>query len=449
MPELPEVEAARLMLSRHLQGSRVVSVNPLESGGGPRSGLFDEKCLSVGTPAALAAALVGRVLSSVGRRGKQMWLTFAGKGPHVMAHLGMTGSFAVLPPGAKRAAVSKYIAVSVDDDAKAWPPRFSKMEIVMSSGARAVFVDPRRFGRVYLDADPENSERVKALGVDPILDWEKLPLASFEAALSSRAMPIKSWLLEQGTIAGIGNWIADEALHSARIHPETVSSALSTDEAARLHSAIKEICDAAVKVEAVSERFPKEWLFHARWGKGKGPGKMADGAAVSWVTVGGRTSAFVPSRQGRPRKTPAAKRAREEEGGEEEAAGGAPAAAGRSSSAGASSSSSSGGQRSSSSAAAASSSASSGGRRPSSSAAAASSASSGGRRSSSSAAAASSASSSGRRPSSSTGAASSSASSSGRRSSSSAAASSSSSSGGGASAAAPTMGKSAAKRKRV
>ena len=361
MPERPEVEAARLMLSRHLQGSRVASVNALESGGGPRSGQWDDKVVAVSAPEALASALVGRVLTSVGRRGKQLWLVFSGPGPGLLAHFGMTGSWAVLPPGAKKAAVARYIEVSVEDDARAWPPRFAKLELLMASGARAVFVDPRRFGRVYLEADPPRSAAVAALGVDPIVDWHLMPLARFEAALASRAVPIKSWLLEQGVIAGVGNWIADEALYAARIHPETASSALDAAEAARLHAAIKSICDTAVAVEADNSRLPKEWLFHARWGKGKGPARMVDGAAVSFLTVGGRTSAFVPSRQGKPRKTPAVKRQREE--GEEEdddeeevkpaASAGAAAAGGGSSSSSAAAAARGGGGSSSSSAAAA------------------------------------------------------------------------------------------------
>lgn len=171
------------------------------------------------------------------------------------------------------------------------------------NGAELAFTDPRRLARVRLVRNPEAEPPVSELGPDALLELPALP--SFEAALAGRSSTIKALLLDQGFLAGIGNWVADEVLYQARIHPETAAHALDRPAIAALHTAIRAVLEHAVSVGADSAKFPPNWLFHARWGKGKGPAKTADGKAITFVTVGGRTSAVVPSVQGAPKSKPA------------------------------------------------------------------------------------------------------------------------------------------------
>lgn len=88
-------------------------------------------------------------------------------------------------------------------------------------------------------------------------------------------------------------------MYDARIHPEQYSNTLSTSQIAQLHKSLHYVCSLAVETRADSSQFPKEWLFKHRWGKGKkdSANRLPNGAKIVFMTVGGRTSAVVPSVQ--------------------------------------------------------------------------------------------------------------------------------------------------------
>ena len=91
----------------------------------------------------------------------------------------------------------------------------------------------------------------------------------------------------------------DEVLYNARIHPEQYSNTLSATQVKQLHKSIQYVCGFAVDSLADSSKFPEEWLFKHRWGKGKkdSASKLPNGARIVFLTVGGRTSCVVPSIQ--------------------------------------------------------------------------------------------------------------------------------------------------------
>ena len=91
----------------------------------------------------------------------------------------------------------------------------------------------------------------------------------------------------------------DEILYHARIHPEQYSNTLSDAQLKQLHTSLLHICSTAVELLADSSKFPEEWLFKHRWGKGKKDQKkeLPNGEKIVHITVGGRTSAVVPSLQ--------------------------------------------------------------------------------------------------------------------------------------------------------
>ena len=111
-----------------------------------------------------------------------------------------------------------------------------------------------------------------------------------------RNAAIKSVLLDQSVAAGVGNWMADEMLYRAKIHPEVKASDLNEETLMNLREAMFEVTNVAVENNADSRRFPSDWLFHNRWGKNQNA-KMANGEKISFCEVGGRTTAFVATKQ--------------------------------------------------------------------------------------------------------------------------------------------------------
>jgi formamidopyrimidine-DNA glycosylase len=114
--------------------------------------------------------------------------------------------------------------------------------------------------------------------------------------LARRRAPIKSVLLDQGLFAGVGNWIADEVLYQAGLRPQRLASELRLGEVGRLRARLRAIVKRAVAVDADSDRFPRTWLFEHRWGK-NAEARTARGERIVHDTIGGRTTAWVPSRQ--------------------------------------------------------------------------------------------------------------------------------------------------------
>lgn len=239
---------------------------------------------------AVVEALQGRTVKEVGRKGKFFWLRLDGDGPTVFAHLGMSGWIREVGTEGKRLH-SHGKAPLVDENGR---PRFLKLMLQTKDGEGVAFTDSRRFGRVWLGESPETDKAVKRLGPDA---FEELPSAAeLEKRLGKRKAPIKAVLLDQGAFAGIGNWIADEVLYQAKIAPKRLASSLDKKEVGALHKAIRDVLALAVKVDADYREFPESWLFHHRWGGGKGA-DLIEGKEIVRETVGGRTSAWVPDRQ--------------------------------------------------------------------------------------------------------------------------------------------------------
>lgn len=113
------------------------------------------------------------------------------------------------------------------------------MQVVLETdcGVKLAFCDPRRFGKVRLQADPENNEPISKLGFDPILSMPDL--ATFSGMLAKQRRSVKPLLLDQSFSAGVGNWVADEILYQAKIHPEQKAASLDEAQCAALHHQMK------------------------------------------------------------------------------------------------------------------------------------------------------------------------------------------------------------------
>jgi formamidopyrimidine-DNA glycosylase len=214
MPELPEVEVTRLSFAARIAGARVLEAR-----------LGKPLRWALGCP---VAALAGRTVRSVRRRGKYLLLDL--DQGLLLLHLGMSGSlnFApVLPP----------------------PGVHDHFDLLTSQGTLRLH-DPRRFGAVvYASAedDPVAQKLLGRLGMEPLdASAGGFDLAAFQAGLKRRQAAIKQVLLAGDLVVGVGNIYASEALSLAGIRPTVRAAKLSRPRAARLHTAIREVLARAV-----------------------------------------------------------------------------------------------------------------------------------------------------------------------------------------------------------
>ena len=273
MPELPEVEAARVLARRVALGRRITRV-----------WCAGDPIVFEAAPTQVRRALLGRRVREVGRHGKHLWLELDRR-PWPCFHFGMAGGFHTPQVRGVR-----LVSAGERDPGDAWPPRFAKLRLTFDDGGELVMTDARRLGRIRLRTDPRAEPPVSGLGFDALLG---LPTpARFAELLAERSAPVKALLLDQSFAAGVGNWIADEALYQARIAPLRRAHSLSRAEARRLRAALRSVVRTAVAARADSDRFPRSWLFHHRWGRDAGA-VTARGERVRHDTIAGRTTAWV------------------------------------------------------------------------------------------------------------------------------------------------------------
>lgn len=282
-------EVARVVhyLKKHLASKTIASVQVQEDN------IIYGK---VGTTAsAFQAAMTGKKVLDARQQGKYFWLVMDSP-PHPVMHLGMTG----------------WIKFSSDDtsfyrpkkeEEQQWPPRFWKFILKTNDNEEVAFIDPRRLARIRLiDCNGEDLRKespLKENGPDPVIDKGILTLDWFSNKMRSKKVPVKALLLDQANISGVGNWVADEVLYQARIHPEQYSNTFSDAQLKTLHDSLINVCTTACELLAESSKFPKDWLMKYRWDKGKKGevNKLPNGNKIVHLKVGGRTSAIVPAVQ--------------------------------------------------------------------------------------------------------------------------------------------------------
>ncbi|KAI3763282.1 hypothetical protein L1987_53736 [Smallanthus sonchifolius] len=276
MPELPEVEAARRAVEENCIGKKI-----------KRSVVADDaKVIDGVSRSDFEAALTGKTIVAAHRKGKNMWIQLDSP-PFPSFQFGMVGAVYI-----KGVAVTKYKRSAVNDTDE-WPSKYSKLFIELDDGLELSFTDKRRFAKVRLLKSPATVPPISELGPDALL--EPMPEDELFKALSKKKIAIKSLLLDQSFISGVGNWIADEVLYQAKLHPLQSAASISKEGCAALHKSLKEVIEQAVEVGADSSQFPSNWIFHSRE---KNHGKaFVDGKTIEFITAGGRTTAYVPELQ--------------------------------------------------------------------------------------------------------------------------------------------------------
>jgi formamidopyrimidine-DNA glycosylase len=228
MPELGDVEGFRRIAER-LAGSRIVRVEVLDAG-----------VLRNSTARHFASALRGRRIEDAHRTGK--WLVVATDGPSLVFHFGMTGSL--------------YL-VGEDHDEE----RHQHDRVVFTTPKGELrYRDLRKLQGIFLAADTRHiDEIIGPIGPDAL----DISAKDFRARLDSKRSTIKSALMDQTRVAGLGNMLSDEILWRSRIHPGRPTEFLSDTEWQVLHRAARSTLRSAARA-GHTPRGPR-WLTSARW----------------------------------------------------------------------------------------------------------------------------------------------------------------------------------------
>lgn len=211
MPELPEVETYVRELAPELMGRTVTAAR-----------VFWPRTIAEPLAEEFPARLAGLSFESFDRRGKYMLLGM-NDGSTLLVHLRMTGKLLILP-GESGRNPHTHVVVELDN------------------GSTLHYNDPRKFGRIWLV--PDRKTVLAKLGPEPLL--ADFRVDHFAERLKGRSAPIKSLLLDQRLVAGVGNIYADESLFRAGIHPARAGGSLTLDEITRLHAAIRTVLEAGI-----------------------------------------------------------------------------------------------------------------------------------------------------------------------------------------------------------
>lgn len=292
MPELPEVETVCRQLEPELEGLRIEQLEVLDS-----------RWSRPTRPGRMKAAVSGRTIEGLGRRGKYLLLALEGKKTLVM-HLRMTGNL-VLVEGEEKLDPSE--GMRLYEGERSTSERHLRARFLLQDGRELWFTDPRRFGEAFLIADKDLPARFERLGVEPFSDEFTADLLGEVAA--GRTAPLKSFLLDQSKVAGVGNIYADEALFRARLHPLSPAGSMRPEHHEALRDGIVAALQAGIDGGGASiddyrdgrgERgtMQDEFLVHTREGEAC---PRCDGT-VARIVVGGRSTYFCAGCQVRLRR---------------------------------------------------------------------------------------------------------------------------------------------------
>jgi formamidopyrimidine-DNA glycosylase len=294
MPELPEVETIRRGLAKTIVGLTVTDVEALHP-----------KSLQT-APELIDEHVIGHQIEGLDRRAKVLIMQLSG-GYSLLFHLKMTGQMVLVGKGGDRY-VGGHPTKSMADEL---PDKSTKVIFRLSDGSILYFNDQRIFGWIKLVPNEEilRDALIARLGPEPLT--EAFELKPFAAILARRARsPIKAVILDQSTVAGVGNIYADEALHLAKIHPATLSGQLTATQVKRLYEAIKTIITLGVEhggtsfthyVNALGGK--GDYLQHARVFRRQGLTCPVCGTVIIKTRVAGRGTHLCPTCQKLPGET--------------------------------------------------------------------------------------------------------------------------------------------------
>lgn len=266
MPELPEVETICRGITPLIVGLSIAEV------------IVREPRLRVLIPADLSTSLQGRTVLAVSRRAKYLLIHCSGDCT-LLIHLGMSGTLRFLP---------EPLPFQSHDH----------VEIIFDQGGRLRFRDPRRFGAILLShGDPGAHPALAELGPEPLADEFTADYLYHRSR--HRAVTVKSFLMEQKTVVGVGNIYASEALHAAGIAPWRPSGTISRRCYALLVKEIRAVLLRAIEAGGTTLRdfqsaagkpgyFAQELMVYGR------AGELCRkcGGRIQCMRIGGRSSFY-------------------------------------------------------------------------------------------------------------------------------------------------------------
>lgn len=271
MPELPEVETVRRGLKQLIIGKKIVGVDT------------DWEKIMNGGLDLFRAQLIGHSFTSIDRRGKYLLLRLDGD-LTIVSHLRMEGKYALMT------------------DKNEPRQRFQHVWFTFSDGSQLRYYDSRKFGRMTIVPTGQEYAEINGLakmGPEPVASDFKVP--DFKARLMRHKKAVKTVLLDQNVVAGIGNIYADETLWMSKIHPEQAANTLSDAQIQVLHdNIIKELATAIkfkgttvhsfVDAKGASGGFQNKLEVYGK----KGEPCPRCGTVIEKIKVNGRGTHFCP-----------------------------------------------------------------------------------------------------------------------------------------------------------
>ncbi|MBK6514135.1 MAG: bifunctional DNA-formamidopyrimidine glycosylase/DNA-(apurinic or apyrimidinic site) lyase [Polyangiaceae bacterium] len=287
MPELPEVEVTRRLIAPLLIGRRIRAVHTT------RPSYF-----FLTPPAQLRRALVGRTVGALERHGKYL-LASLDDASRLLLHLGMTGQLFSSVVSSPRLLSSTARASLTPEAQRGFvPDAHTHLRLELDGGGPdVVFRDVRKFGKVLLLAPGSSDPRLDKLGPDALA----VTAEQLARAARRRAGPVKSFLLDQAVLAGVGNIYADEALFLAGVRPLRGANRVRPGEWARLADSVRKVLERSIETggssisdyirpDGADGGYQDERRVYGR----EGEPCSACGARIVRVVIATRSSCYCP-----------------------------------------------------------------------------------------------------------------------------------------------------------
>lgn len=259
MPELPDVEVFRRYINEHALKQKISDVT-----------VNNTDILKNTSVSNMKKALKGKVFSRTSRRGKYCFLETNGEDT-VVLHFGMTGNIKYHENGTP-------------------PDDHERVRFHFENGNILSFVNVRLLGEVRLIKDKDNFVTSKQIGSDAL----QLSYNQFRQLLQQRSSMVKSTLMNQNLLSGIGNVYADEILFQSRIHPKKNVKDLKESQLKKLYTMMKKVTETAIKKNVDAGKFPESYIIPRREEGEKCP---SCGGKLEKIKVSGRPTYFCPKCQ--------------------------------------------------------------------------------------------------------------------------------------------------------
>lgn len=290
MPELPEVEVTRQRISSLLLARTIRHVHTTR-----------DSYLFVTPPGRLRRGLTGRTVDSLSRRGKYL-VAQLDSGRRLVIHLGMTGQlFSAAATSPRLMTTTARAALTPEAQRSFRPDSHTHLRLAFADGGPEVwFRDVRKFGKLILLERGQTHPRLDRLGVDAL----EIDGPTLFAAGRKRKVAIKSFLLDQAVLAGMGNIYADEALFLSRVRPTRRAVRVTRVECQRLAEAIRSVLQRSIETGGSSIRdyvtpdgedggYQLERRVYGR----KGEPCVECGAPIRRIVLGQRSTHYCPACQ--------------------------------------------------------------------------------------------------------------------------------------------------------